>query len=316
MATAANDTPRAIEAYRRVLRDHPLSSEAAEAEKLLESLGGFVLDTPAAASAEFGRAEALFKARRWDQARTAFARVRDLLQGDERDQSDFRLAQIDATNGQHRIAREIFRRFTSHPQLAADAQYAIVSSTRMLGEEIEFKQLTDDFVARNPTHRLAEEALNELARHYVLADEDGEAAKIYARMINQFPTGVFAERATWKAGWWAYREKNFRETIRVFEKGAATFPRSDYRPSWLYWTARVVRPGGGSSGRNRALPADCDGLPQFILRSAGLDPTRTEARGERHTRHSTCHGDAADAASHGADHRTSHRIRTVSPSTQ
>jgi soluble lytic murein transglycosylase len=239
MATAANDTPRAIEAYRRVLRAHPLSSEAAEAEKLLASLGGFVLETPAAASAEFARAEALFKARRWDQARTAFARVRDLLQGAERDQTDFRLAQIDAINGQHRIAREIFRRFTSHPQLAAEAQYAIVSSTRMLGEEIEFKQLTDDFVARNPTHRLAEEALNELARHYVLADEDGEAAKIYARMINQFPTGSFAERATWKAGWWAYREKNFRETIRVFEKGAATFPRSDYRPSWLYWTARA-----------------------------------------------------------------------------
>jgi soluble lytic murein transglycosylase len=170
--------------------------------------------------------------------------VHDRVQGDDRDLADFRLAQIDAIKGQHRIAREIFRRFTSHPQLAAEAQYEIVSSTRILGEENEFKQLTDDFVARYPTHRLAEEALNELARHYVLTDDDGEAAKIYARMIDQFPTGAFAERATWKAGWWAYREKNFRETIRVFEKGAATFPRSDFRPSWLYWTARAYDQAG------------------------------------------------------------------------
>jgi tetratricopeptide (TPR) repeat protein len=160
MASEAKDPARAIDAYRRVLREHPLSSEAAEAEKLLESLGGFVFETPAAISAELGRAEALFKARRGDQARAAFNRVRDLLQGDERDLADFRLAQIDANRGQHRIAREIFRRFTAHPQLAVEAQYAIVSSTRILGEEDEFKQLTNDFVARNPNHRLAEEALN------------------------------------------------------------------------------------------------------------------------------------------------------------
>ena len=244
MANAAKDTPRAIEAYRRVLAEYPLSSEAAEAEKMLDSLGGFVLDTPAAASAEVGRAEALYKARRWDQARGAFNRVRDRVQGDERDQVDFRLAQLDANRGQHRAAREIFRRFTDHPKLSTEAQYAIVSSTRQLGEENEFKQLTEDFVARNPSHHLAEEALNELARHYVLNDDDGRAAEIYASMIERFPTGAFAERATWKAGWWAYREKNFRETIRIFEKGAATFPRSDFRPSWLYWTARSYDQAG------------------------------------------------------------------------
>ena len=244
MANLAKDTPRAIEAYRRVLAEYPLTSEAPEAEKQLETLGGFSLETPSAVTAEFGRAEALFKARRWDQARAAFDRVRDRVQGAERDQVDFRLAQLDATKGQHRLAREIFRRFTNHPQLGPEAQYAIVSSTRLLGEENEFKQLTDDFVARNPAHRLAEEALNELARHYVLTDDDGKAAEIYARMIESFPTGAFAERATWKAGWWAYREKDFRETIRIFEKGAATFPRSDYRPSWLYWTARSYDQAG------------------------------------------------------------------------
>ena len=58
-------------------------------------------------------------------------------------------------------------------------------------------------------------------------------------MVERFPAGSFAERAAWKAGWWAFREKNFAETVRLYEHGAATFPRSDYRPSWLYWSARA-----------------------------------------------------------------------------
>jgi soluble lytic murein transglycosylase len=78
-----------------------------------------------------------------------------------------------------------------------------------------------------------------MARRYVLDDDDGKAAQVYTRMVDRFPGGAFAERGAWKAGWWAYRQKNFAETIRVFERGAARFPRSDYRPPWLYWTARA-----------------------------------------------------------------------------
>ncbi len=237
-SSAAGNRARAMEAYRRVLQEFTLSAEAAEAEELLDQLGGLTLDTSDAVSAELGRADALFKARKWDQARRAFERVQYRLNPQDTDRVTLRLAQVQAANGQHRNARDVFRRFVNHTTLAVEAHYALVASTRALGEDDEFKDLTDDFVGRHPTHPLAEEALNELARYYVLDDEDGKAAEIYARLIERFPSGAFAERASWKAGWWAYRTKNFRETIRVFERSAATFPRSDYRPSWLYWSAR------------------------------------------------------------------------------
>jgi soluble lytic murein transglycosylase len=237
-ASAAGDPARAIEAHRRVLREFTLTAEAAEAEALLDRLGGFLLETPEAVSAELGRADALFKARKRDQARRAFERVRERVEGDSSDRVILRLAQIEAENGQHRAARDVFRRYVNHETLGAEARYGVVAAALALDEDNEFRQLTEDFVVRHPTHPLAEQALNELARHYVLDDEDGKAAAVYTRLIERFPSGAFAERATWKAGWWAYREKNFQETIRVFERGAATFPRSDYRPSWLYWSAR------------------------------------------------------------------------------
>jgi soluble lytic murein transglycosylase len=237
-ASAAGDRARAIEAHRRVLREFPLAAEAAEAERLLEQLGGFVFDSPAAVAAEFGRAEALFKARRHEQARSAYARVLPRLAGEDRDRATLRLAQIQAASGQHRNARDVFRRYTNHPTLSAEAHFGVLSVARALGDHGEANALTEDLVARHPNHPLAEEALNEMARRYVLSDDDETAAKVYLRMIDRFPGGAFAERGAWKAGWWAYRQRNFSETIRIFERGAAMFPRSDHRPSWLYWTAR------------------------------------------------------------------------------
>src|SRR5688500_11723068 len=92
--SAAGSRDRAIEAHRRVLSEFPLTSEAAEAEELLDNLGGFVFETPAAVAAEVARAEALFKARKWDQARGAYNRVRSLVPEKDADRVVFRLAQI------------------------------------------------------------------------------------------------------------------------------------------------------------------------------------------------------------------------------
>ena len=57
-------------------------------------------------------------------------------------------------------------------------------------------------------------------------------------MYDRFPAGARAERAAWKYGWSAYTSGNYAETVRVFESASIGFPRSDYRPSFLYWAGR------------------------------------------------------------------------------
>src|SRR5947209_7315799 len=61
----------------------------------------------------------------------------------------------------------------------------------------------------------------------------------FLKLYEKFPTGRYAERAAWKIGWWAYKNGRHGDTIRVFEKAAVDFPRSDYRPAWLYWSGRA-----------------------------------------------------------------------------
>jgi soluble lytic murein transglycosylase len=258
-ASAAGDKARALENYRRVLREFTLSAEAAEAERLLDNAGGFVLDTPEAVAEELARAEVVFKARKYDAARDAFSRLRSRVDGDDEHRVTVRLAQIQAAQGQHRTARETFRRYLSHPTLGVEAQFGVLTAARALGDHREANSLTEDFVARYPHHHLAEEALNEMARRYVLDDDDETAAAVYTRMVDRFPSGAFGERGAWKAGWWAYRQRTFAEALRIFERAAASFPRSDYRPAWLYWTARSYEQMGETDkaiDRYRLVAAD------------------------------------------------------------
>ena len=97
------------------------------------------------------------------------------------------------------------------------------------------RALVDEF----PDSSWAEEALNNLGTHYILVNEDASAAEAFRELYRRFPRGPRAERAAWKFGWWGYKTGNFAETIRVFESAASAFPRSDYRPSYLYWAARA-----------------------------------------------------------------------------
>jgi soluble lytic murein transglycosylase len=238
-ASAAGDAAKSIEAARRVITEFSLSAEAAEAEMLLDRRGGFTLGSSDEIATELERAEALFKARKWDQARSAYERVKGKTSDADGERLIFRLAQIQAATGELRPAREVFRRYVGHKGLAAEAAFGLIQAERALGTEDAARDLTRDFVAKHPAHPLAEAALNEMARQYILEDEDGEAAEVYVEMTQRFPQGPFAERAFWKAGWWAYREKNFAGTVKFFEQGASVFPRSDFRPSWLYWSARA-----------------------------------------------------------------------------
>jgi len=95
------------------------------------------------------------------------------------------------------------------------------------------------FAARSDHAEWVESALNDLGTHHILADEDEDAAAVFTKQYDRFPTGRFAGRAAWKAGWWAFANGNYAETVRLFESAAVGLRRSDYRSGWVYWAARA-----------------------------------------------------------------------------
>ena len=42
---------------------------------------------------------------------------------------------------------------------------------------------------------------------------------MFREILERYPAGRFAERAAWKAGWWAYRQGQFTDALQYFDQG-------------------------------------------------------------------------------------------------
>ena len=239
-AKAAGNKEQASDAYARVMYEFPFSDLAIAASAELESLPiAPVVPGSNRYRLELGRAERLFGAKRYPQARAAFEPLRSLAQGDERELVNLRLAECDYFLKRPRNARDGVRPYIEKASRQGEALFFYAVATRELGDVSEYqriiRQLADEFT----TQSWAEEALNNLATQYLVQDDDEQADRTFREMLEKFPLGHYAERASWKVGWWAYKNANYADTARVFEAAASRFARSDYRPSWLYWAARA-----------------------------------------------------------------------------
>src|SRR5438093_1109671 len=239
-AKAAGNKELASDAYARVVYEFPFSDLAIAASAELENLPiAPVVPGSNRYRLELGRAERLFGAKRYPQARAAFEPLRSLAQGDERELVNLRLAECDYFLKRPRNARDGVRPYIENASRQGEALFFYAVATRELGDVSEYqriiRQLADEFT----TQSWAEEALNNLATQYLMQDDDEQADRTFREMLEKFPLGHYAERASWKVGWWAYKNANYADTARVFEAAASRFARSDYRPSWLYWSARA-----------------------------------------------------------------------------
>jgi soluble lytic murein transglycosylase len=257
---ASGDREAAAKAWQRLRYEFPLSPEAALADTEVVKLGDLA-PVPSAATfkLELGRAERLFGARRYSQARESFAAIRSFADDDDRELVNLRLAESDFYLRRYAAARDALRPYLTGASRSAEAQFFYLASLNELGSDDEYLGRVRALVDAYPESSWSEEALNNLGTHYILANDDEAAADAFSELLQRFPNGSRAERAAWKLGWWEYKNGRYAESIRVFETAAATFPRSDYRPSWVYWAARARERAGDPSNavaRYRLVTAD------------------------------------------------------------
>ena len=239
-ARAVGNADKAVEAFMRVVYEFPFGDLAPIASSELETLPV----PPIAADTnryklELGRAERLFGAKRYTQARPVFDSLRPFAQGDDRELVALRLAECDYLLKRARNARDAVRPYADKAARQGEALYFYAVASRDLGDQAEYLRIVRRLVNDFPSQSWAEEALNSLATHYILQDDDDKADEVFRELYEKFPAGHYAERAAWKIGWRAYRNRSYADTIRTFESAAAQFPRSDYRPPWLYWSAKA-----------------------------------------------------------------------------
>ncbi len=300
-AMAAGDRRKAADAYLRLYYEFPLTDAATAAAPQIASLSDQIERT--GYKADLGRAQLLFGARRYSEARAAFAELQPLVDRGDKELVDLRLAECDFDLKRYAAARDGLRPYLDQASRKAEARFFYLSAIRGLGDDDQYIALAHALVADFPDSSWAEEALNSLGTHYILTNEDELAAQTFREAYEKFPTGSRAERAAWKYGWYAYKTGDYAETVRVFENAAAGFPRSDYRPSYLYWAARAHGRLGAATeslARLRLVYADYGNsyygrlAERQLTRRAGLPATTDQV----HTASSRPQEEAAPGAPH------------------
>jgi soluble lytic murein transglycosylase len=249
----AGDLRGAAEAYAHVYYEFPLSDLATVAAGEIGTLNAWqpLEKGSARYMLEFGRAQRLFGSARYAQARDAFAMLRPLAEGDEQEIAELRVAECDYYLKRYGSARDALEGWIDRARRRAEARFFHLTSTRELGEHAEYVRLANALVADFPTESWAEDTLNNLATHYILLDDDDQADATFRDLASRFPDSRYAPRANWKIGWNAYRKGRWAETADLFEQAAARYPRSDFRPSWVYWAARSRDQLGDTARANR-----------------------------------------------------------------
>ncbi|MGE3178672.1 MAG: transglycosylase SLT domain-containing protein [Vicinamibacterales bacterium] len=240
-AEAAGDEQRALEAYARVYYEFPLGEFAPTARTRLDLSGHFQRLAPGSQrlTFELGRAQRLFGARRYDLARSAFAALKPMAEGDDRDLASLRIAEADYHLKRYRQAREALAPFTTKGSRQGEALYFHALASRALGDNATYLKNVRLIVDRFSDQTWAADALSHLATQYIRQDEDEAADTVFRELIERFPRSSLAERAIWKVGWRSFLAGRYDETAELFERAAVDFPRSDYRPAWLFWSGRA-----------------------------------------------------------------------------
>ena len=250
---ASGDAQGAADAFSHAYYDFPLSDQAPAAAAEMEELRawGPIEGGSPRYTLEINRAERLFSARRYAQARDAFAVLAGVASGDDKERVGLRVAESDFYLKRYQVARDALIPWADAARRRAEAQFFSLSATRELGEHAEYERQAHALVNAYPTDSWAEETLNNLATSFILLDQDDQADATFRELLQRFPDGKYSARARWKIGWTAYRTGKWADCADTFERAAAALPHSDYRPTWIYWAARSREQLGDTAAADR-----------------------------------------------------------------
>jgi soluble lytic murein transglycosylase len=244
-AVAAGEEQRGLEAYARVYYEFPLSETATAARARLDASGHFQPITAKSQRFKFelGRAQRLFGAKQYGPARSAFEALQTNADEDDREIVNLRIAESDYHLKRYRQALHGLAPYVTKGAHQAEALYFHAAASRALGDNATYLRHVRLLVDKFPDQTWAEEALNHLGTQYIRQDDDAAADTVFRELIERFPSGVHTDRAVWKVGWRSFIGGRYDEAAELFERAAVTFPRSDYRPAWLFWAGRAHEQG-------------------------------------------------------------------------
>jgi soluble lytic murein transglycosylase len=236
---ARGDRRSAAAALDRLDREHPAAPEAREARAQLAGLSSQLPPRGATERARLllQRGQALLAAGRTTEAIAALRAVSlASLPPDEADLARVRLGRA-----------LLLRRTSAHgratlQKIPVDSPHAAEAAFQLARDRARRERTPKAFEAvadRHPGTEWGEEALLSIANFYQKDALDDAALPWWRRLLDEYPSGRYVERAAWRVGWADYLARRYEAAAYVFEVTARLRPPSGSTAGFLYWSARA-----------------------------------------------------------------------------
>ena len=281
-AVNAENRQLGLQAFAKVYYEFALTDMAADAADEMKKLVASPFQpTPESYPLDLGRAQQLYGARRYSDARKAFDALRPLAKGPDRAVISLRLAECDYGLKRYAAARDGLLAYLDQNSTtdAAEAQYFSIATMRELGHGDAYVAAAQAFVDQHPGEQLAEDTLNDLGSYYIRQDDDAKAADVFAPARPALSDGAARRPCGVEVRVVGVPQRRLRDDDQhVPDRGGAVAPLG--LPPDVAVLDRA-RAGGVRRSRCRApdLPRRRERLPEFLLRPRSRTRARAGARG-------------------------------------
>ncbi|MBI2682928.1 MAG: transglycosylase SLT domain-containing protein [Acidobacteriales bacterium] len=227
---------KAIEAFRNVYFNMPLSGLDAEAGPRLDSLND--AGTPELRKT---RADLLLKGGSYA---AAIKEYKALIEANDKPDLSLRVSLAEALQKSKKDseAQTVLVSMDlsgAEPESKARRLYLLAEIARSANDDAAQQSYLNELGALAPGSPWLQETLMSMGNKFLLRKDYAQASPYYDQVAQRFPDGKGAT-AHWKVAWFSYRAGQWDTAKRLFEQQIARFPSSQEAANALYWRGRLA----------------------------------------------------------------------------
>jgi soluble lytic murein transglycosylase len=276
----AGDPIEAAADYQIVYLRYATSTQASEAALKLDFLRRKLGEQlpPVPIEQRFDRADALFAAKLFSEARTEYEQILPQLSGADRERAQLRVLECVAQFGAGPSGLAELQ--ISDPDVDTERLAALADVYRALGQEAQLVDAVETAAKRSPASQWTAAALF-LAGNYFWVDLNRDrAAYFYKKVADDFPISPDAYKAQWRVAWTAVVNHDPRAADLVAEH-IRRYGGSVNTPDALYWLGRLAERSGEPRLARTYYDKLVERYPQNYFESLGAARLRALGNGDR-----------------------------------
>ena len=229
------------EILQRVYYDYATSYLADEAQNDLRKIPEEPSLPPVTYAQHLKRADALYKARRYQAAAEEYRSVVDFAPAGQRSAGLIQLANSYMHDGNTKMARETLDQIPDDgSDASAQKWYQQIEIARNANDDASISSILEHMRASTPKSPWLEEALLSTGNMYLLRKDYDRALDYYREIHERFPNGTKAAYAHWKCAWLTYMQRRNDEAKKYFEEQVEFYPGTNEVSNAMYWRGRMA----------------------------------------------------------------------------